>query len=101
MRGKTVIKSKFPSITVLARFSSLTIEEQKKIHALKGSLEKQSLRNAIQNNGQFYVNKINKLCEFVNHSGSMAIFRPRRMGKSTMIEDIAFMHERSKYLFDS
>ena len=100
MLGKTVIKSRFQSMSILASFSSLTFEEQTKIHALKGSLEKQSLRNSIQKNGQFYVNKINKLCEFVNHSGSMAIFRPRKMGKSTMIEDIAFMHERSKYLFD-
>ena len=100
MLSKTISKPKFLLFTVFGRFSSPIIEDQLEIKTLKGSLDNQSLKNAIEQKGLYYVNKIDKLCEFVNHSRSIAIFRPRRMGKTTMIEDIAYMHERSKYFIE-
>lgn len=91
-------KAKFLFIAVHKRFSSLPNEEetQKKIDFLIKAIDTQSLGTTFEENGQYYVNKMDQLRKFMISGRSVAIFRPRRMGKTTMINDLEFLYKNGK-----
>ena len=86
--GKSVL------VSVVNRFSSPSLAERMKIGDLN-FLTYQSLRKMLKGEDQYYVNKIDPLCRFMNSDKCVSIFRPRRMGKSTMISDLAFLYKNS------
>ena len=94
---KAITKPKFPFIVIFNKFCSLPHPDLDKIRYLRKGLENQSLKSTIENNGNYYVNKMNQLYEFMDSGNSISIFRPRRMGKSTMINDIAFLYKKGKH----
>lgn len=97
MLPKTI--SKLPSFFFarVNRFSSMKIEEIQRIKKLITDLDEQTLQGAIKEGERYYVNKIDGLCELMNAQRSVSIFRPRRMGKSTMIKDLAFLYKMGKF----
>ena len=96
MFRKIISKPKFLFITVLDFFSSLKIKDEHKIDFLIKALDRQSIGTTMKNNGGYYVNKMDRLCKFMDAESSIAIFRPRRMGKSTMINDLEFLYKNGK-----
>ena len=71
--------------------SIITDEEIQKIKKTKKNLEAQNLVTGLSEYGLYYVNKVEYLSELINDHRCVSIFRPRRMGKSTMISDLHFM----------
>ena len=97
MLNKTISKSPSCFFACVIRFSSMKIEEIHRINKLITDLDEQTLQRAIEKGDRYYVNKMNGLCELMNAQRSVSIFRPRRMGKSTMINDLAFLYKTGKF----
>ena len=95
---KAILKQKFFFLPIPYHFSSLTVEEYEKIEKLIPELADKTLRNAFEQNAKYYVNKMDGLCKVMNSQTSVSIFRPRRMGKSTMINDLEFLYKNGKFL---
>lgn len=94
---KLIPKPKIPIISLLHGFSSLSLDGITKIRRnLKATND---LEAAIEGNGNFYVNKMDGLCELMNSSNSFSIFRPRRMGKTTMIMDLKFLYKNGNFFY--
>ena len=91
------MKGIFVITIIFKKFCSLPHPDQNEIIEIEEELDRQSLKSAIENNGNYYVNKMNQLYEFMDSGNSISIFRPRRMGKSTMINDIAFLYKKGKH----
>ena len=46
----------------------------------------------------FYVNKMDQLCSLLRDNQCISVFRPRRMGKSTMLNDLGYMYSAGNFL---
>ena len=97
MLAKTISKSRSCFFACVIRFSSMKIDESEKIDKLIKDLNAQTLHRAIAKGGRYYVNKIDGFCKGMNDQNSVSIFRPRRMGKSTMIQGLAFLYKTGKF----
>ena len=92
MLVKLIPKPKISIFSLFFQFSTFKDEEKAQIRKFRNDLMgRNDLKSAIEGNGTFYVNKMDGLCELMTSSRSSSIFRPRRMGKSTMIEDLKFL----------
>ena len=89
---------KSPIDLLLYCFSSRETPEAAKIEKIISDLNKQKLSLAFDEKGRYYVNKIDNLCKLMNDLQCVSIFRPRRMGKTTMIKDIEFLYNTGMLL---
>ena len=93
---KAITKPKFPFIVIFKEFCSLSHPDPDEITYLQKTLEYNSFKSTIKDNHKYYVNKMKQLYKLMESGRSISIFRPRRMGKSTMINDLAFLYEKGK-----
>ena len=99
MITKTIFKVKSPFSFVFFRFSSQQNLDVEEIEDIISDLNVQKLSLAFDEKGRYYVNKMNGLCQLMKDLQCVSIFRPRRMGKTTMLEDLSFLYNTGM-LFD-